>query len=499
MKIHASDKLHAFIHSLSPTEKRFFKRYLVSRKEEANDYLRLFDLLNKMKQYDHNALTKQTSQYTFHRSIEVKKHYLFEVLLKAMRQFRDKKNERINSLLEIDILIEKGFHKVAYQRLIAAKKKTMVSDQFNITLQLLEREMLLSRNIPSICIKKCFKLQRDCLAKNQSLLNYTELYTDLRQLLQENSFVRNTKQLLKFQRIKKSTLFSDKTKATSLSAKVYFYEIRYLYYASVGESKPSSEASKKMHALLVKHPENMDAFGLLYLRSVAARLSTLVLIGFEKKEFNYLIKELKIILKVNPRAEHKKIAQSYLFQFQLIFFMKANEFSKALALIKSVIVFIRENEVLSSGNALKYLRFDIAKTFFVTENYKEAMKWFHKITIAENNQGGTDIYAFSRILALLANILSNQTETIPYEAGKLKKELSKLEALHEFETFLISRISRKFIHWNGIDRKQKIGLLQDFKRELSEQLSQKWRANTLLYFDFEWWIDTQLNKLTVAN
>jgi hypothetical protein len=499
MKSHTSDKLHALIHSLSPTEKRFFKRYLVARKEEANDYLRLFDLLNRLKQFDQETFIKQTCEYAFHRNIEVKKHYLFDAILKAMRHYRDKKNGLINSLLEIDILTEKGLFKIAYQRLIAAKKKTIACDQFSVTLQLLERELQLSRNIPSIRIKTCLNLQRDCLAKNQNLLDYTELFNDLRHLIQENSFVRNTKQLLKYERIKRNRLFTDEEKATSLSAKLYFYEIRYLYYASVGESKSSSVAAKKMHALLVKHPKNLSTFGLFYLRSVAARLSTLVLCGFEKKEFTYLIKELKRILIGNTNVEHRKIAQSYLYQFQLIFFMKANEFSKALTLIAPIIRFLKENEVLSSGNAVKYLRFDIAKTFFVTGNYKEAMQWFHKITITGKKHGGNDIYAFSRILTLLSLILSNETENIPYEAGKLKKELSKLEALHEFETFLISRISRKFIHWHGLDRKQKAGLLEDFKRELSEQLSQKWRANTLLYFDFEWWIDKQLDYLTKAN
>jgi len=38
--------------------------------------------------------------------------------------------------------------------------------------------------------------------------------------------------------------------------------------------------------------------------------------------------------------------------------------------------FLKENEVLAGGNAVKYLRFYIAKIFFITENYEEARKWF---------------------------------------------------------------------------------------------------------------------------
>jgi hypothetical protein len=85
---------------------------------------------------------------------------------------------------------------------------------------------------------------------------------------------------------------------------------------------------------------------------------------------------------------------------------------------------------------------------------------------------------------------------VRYEATKLRKQLSKLDALHEFESFLISRISQKFIDWHERNAAEKIELLTTFRTELSEQLSHKWRSNTVLYFDFEWWIDIQIGKLS---
>ena len=490
------DNLHEFIHSLNPTEKRFFKRYLASRKEESNDYLHLFDILNEMKIYDKEHLKNRTSQFNFHKNIEVKKHYLLEVLLESMRQYRDKKNESLNSLIEIDILIEKGLYKLAHKRLNATKKVTVASDQFSITYQLLEKEFLLSRYIPSIDMQQVMIEQKGCLSKNQNVLDYISLYNDLRGLLQENSFVRNAKQFSKFERIGKNKLMLNHSEAKSLTALLYYYDISYLYHAVIGESKLSAKASKKMHDLLVKHPENMGKFGLFYLRSVAARLSTMILNGFEKKEFIYLIKELKRISISNPDPEYRKIAEGYTYQFQLIAFMKLNEFSKALSLVKTASLFLKENEVLAGGNAVKYLRFDIAKIFFVTENYEEAPKWFFKIDAVESTNRGTDIYAFSRILALLSDVLINKTENVRYEASKLRKQLSKLDALHEFESFLISRISQKFIDWHERNAVGKIELLTTFRTELTEQLSHKWRSNTILYFDFEWWIDIQIGKLS---
>ena len=69
----SKDNLYEFIHSLTPTEKRFFKRHLASRKEESNDYSHLFDVFNEMKIYDKEQLKNRTSQFNFHKNIEVKK------------------------------------------------------------------------------------------------------------------------------------------------------------------------------------------------------------------------------------------------------------------------------------------------------------------------------------------------------------------------------------------------------------------------------------------
>jgi hypothetical protein len=494
-----TDPLHELIHRLTPTEKRFFKRFLASRKEESNDYLHLFDVFNEMNVYDKETLKHRTRSFTFHNNIEVKKHYLFSILLDAMRQYRDKKNTLFNALIEIDILIEKGLYKVAHKRLNASKNVCVATDQFSLAYQLLEKELLLARYVKSIDVQKVMREQKACLSMNQNLLEYIELYNDLRLLVQENSFVRNAKQFKKFERIGKHKLIADKAEGKSLSAIFYFYDIRYLYYAAIGESELSRKSSKKMHELFVKHPENLGKFGLFYLQSVAARLSTMMLVGFEKKEFTYLISELKKILVFNSELEYRKVAQSYIYQFQLIAFMKTFQFSKALILVKSVIVFLKEYEVLAGGNAIKYLRFDIAKTFFVTENYEEATKWFLKIDVSESTNRGHDIYAFSRIISLLTDVLMNKTENVRYDASKLRKQLSKLHALHEYESFLISRISQNFIHWPNKNKGEKIALLTNFRSELKDQLSHTWRANTVLYFDFEWWVDLQLGKLTQVN
>ncbi|MFN5634359.1 MAG: hypothetical protein ACK49D_06780, partial [Flavobacteriia bacterium] len=83
------DKLHALIHSLTPTEKRFFKRFVKSRKAQENDYLNLFNEMNSMRYYDKGVLMEKIADYNVREHLEVKKHYLFQLILDSQRQYRD--------------------------------------------------------------------------------------------------------------------------------------------------------------------------------------------------------------------------------------------------------------------------------------------------------------------------------------------------------------------------------------------------------------------------
>ena len=111
------DNLHTLIHSLSPTEKRFFKRFVKGRKQEENEYLHLFDVLNGMREFDKELFLENISERKFQKQVEVKKHYLFQLILDSQRQFRDTKLWLHNSVVEIDILIDKALYATANKRI----------------------------------------------------------------------------------------------------------------------------------------------------------------------------------------------------------------------------------------------------------------------------------------------------------------------------------------------------------------------------------------------
>ena len=491
----SKDNLHTLIHSLTPTEKRFFKRFVKSRKAKDNDYLNLFNVLNIMPRYTKEILLEKIAGYNFSGQLEVKKHYLFQLILDSQRQYRDVTLAMHNALVEIDILIDKGLYTYAYKSINKRIEKARKIDDFNYEIQLLDKLVVLSRYYPQINTRQILGEQQTAQNRSQNILQYKLLFYDLSEIVGQNSFVRNSRQMQRLERFKTNRYLNDSLAVKSFTAQMYFHLCNYLFKATIGDNSSCYEAASKMHRLIKSHPEALNSYDKLYLRAISARLSALTLLGYRKKEFQTLISELKSNSIRIKDKESRKIAQAIFYEFQLIFYTREKNFSKAVELVQIASAFVKENNILSDGNAIKYLSFDIAKTHFIIGNYAEANKWFLKHTYSESKTKSSDIFAFSRILSLFCDVFLNETENSKYNAAYLRNHLSKHGQLFEYESFLVNRISKHFVHWNIRSLQEKITMLQTFKRELKQHLDSPWKGNMILYFDFEWWVELQLEHL----
>ncbi|MFN6013259.1 MAG: hypothetical protein ACK47F_01040, partial [Flavobacteriales bacterium] len=283
------DNLHTFIHSLTPTEKRFFKRFVKSRKAQDNDYLNLFNEINSMLDYDKGVLMEKIADYNFREHLEVKKHYLFQLILDSQRQYRDAGLTMHNALTEIDILIEKGLYAYACKTISKRIEKARKIDDFNYEFQLLDKLVILSRFYPMLNTRKILSEQQAAQDRSNNSLEFKLLFHDLSEIVSQNSFVRNSRQMQRLERFKTNRYLNDPTAAKSFTAQMHYYLCNYLFKATIGDNNSCYNAAAKMHKLIKSHPEALKSYNKLYLRAISARLSALTLLGYRKKEFQTLI------------------------------------------------------------------------------------------------------------------------------------------------------------------------------------------------------------------
>ncbi|HCQ30102.1 MAG TPA: hypothetical protein DIU39_07440, partial [Flavobacteriales bacterium] len=133
----SKELLFELIHSLTKSEKRYFKIFATMHGDN-NNYVELFDAIHLQKKYDEEALKKQFQDRDFTRQFSVAKNYLLNLILKSLRNFHHKAkvSVEINDLLsEVELLYWKGLYKLAYKRLSQAKK---LANKYDLTIYLIQ-------------------------------------------------------------------------------------------------------------------------------------------------------------------------------------------------------------------------------------------------------------------------------------------------------------------------------------------------------------------------
>src|SRR3954471_13485669 len=102
------DHLIQLIHSLTPSEKKYFRQY-ISARHDSKDYERLFDMLHKSDTYDADTVSRSLKKSK--KNLADDKEYLQEILLRSLQNFHATSMPRarcFNGLIEAEILAGKG-------------------------------------------------------------------------------------------------------------------------------------------------------------------------------------------------------------------------------------------------------------------------------------------------------------------------------------------------------------------------------------------------------
>ncbi len=170
-----NDPLFNLIKSLSKAEKRYFK--LQSKQHqigEANNYVRLFDVLEKQKVYDKAVLEKVFRKEKFMKHLSAAKRYLFQQILESLAEFHESKNEDLMLRREIryvELLMNKKQLKSGRKLLNRLLKKAKTSKNYLrlFELQQLERQFIANTDISSEEMWQCLEREEEIEATLKSL------------------------------------------------------------------------------------------------------------------------------------------------------------------------------------------------------------------------------------------------------------------------------------------------------------------------------------------
>jgi hypothetical protein len=148
----ASDHLFQLIKSLNRSEKRYFSLY-ASRHTigEKNNYVVLFEAIDKQKEYDEESILKQFKKEPFVNKFSISKARLYDVIMDSLTAFHSSSSidaELKRDLHCAEILYKKTLYEQCAKLLSSAKKIAMRYEKHSSLLEisLWEKKLLETEN-----------------------------------------------------------------------------------------------------------------------------------------------------------------------------------------------------------------------------------------------------------------------------------------------------------------------------------------------------------------
>ncbi len=140
----SSNELFLLIKSMNRNEKGYFKKFgTINSKKGDGNYLRLFDCIDGMKEYDERIIKSKFAGEKFLNQLNVTKLYLQKMIIKSLRNYHsdnDPEIQRLNSMAELTLLFKKQLYDSALRMSekligIAEENETFLHQLFLMQIQ----------------------------------------------------------------------------------------------------------------------------------------------------------------------------------------------------------------------------------------------------------------------------------------------------------------------------------------------------------------------------
>lgn len=496
----ASSSLHELITSLNKSEKRYFKvfssRHTIG---EENSYIKLFDFIEKMDEYDEDALFSKFKGQALLNKFSITKARLYANILKSLDTFHSTSSldaQIFRSIHSAEILYNKGLYKQAEKILISAEKQARKHENFNLLMEIKEKQKKLIENELYTDVKASDILQmhteeREIIAeitRHNKLWNIKSL---LFQEINRNGKVRNeddTKKLHEFVQ----QLDEIDVKKCSTKSKYLYHHVQSAYYYSVNDLELSHYHLASIIDLLEKNAVLMKAQPNLYFSS----LTNFIYISTKLKKYEVSQESLlKLKALSNPGKnidlDIKYFSSTYSLELSLL--AEKGEYEKAIELVPQ----IEEGYRLYSGHISSlrkaYIDFQVGVIYLGMGEYNQALSWINKILNESKIDQKQDIYCFSQLINLILHFELDNNRFLPYAISSTKRYLKNRNRIYQFEEIFLKLISQISKTNNVFDIQEKLeaieGKLEELKADPKEQI-------VFEYFDFLNWVRSKLRSKT---
>lgn len=497
MSKQSSDHLFRLIKSLTTAEKRYFKifagRHTIGEK---NEYVNVFDAIDKQDKYNESRLITLFKNSTFGHSPAIAKNRLYETILKSLHAFHadssiDVELQRL--MHSTEILFKKSLYDDSRKTLQRARKLAVKYEKHFMLLEvqkwekrLIEKDSYVSSSIEDI--SDMHKQDQELLDKVHNYSDFWYIKSRLFLLLNKKGKVRDSSELNNFKTIIDNTLLKNEGKALSYETRYLYYHIYSAYYFGIGDYKNSYTYISKHLELIEKHAELFEEEPNKYF----AVLSNMIYLCTQLRKFEeipiYLAK-----LKGIPQSNVKKMNEDLMIKLfsstysaELSLYMQTGEFETAFGLVDEIDTGLKKYRDKISKIRIAYFYFNISIVHFALGDYSGALKWINMLLNDSDIDSSQDIHCMGRIFNLIIHLEIGNNDLIPYTFRSTQRYLSKRKRIYRFESVFLQFINKLSKANSPLAIRN---CFQTLRPELQALVKDPFEKSVFEYFDFITWVE----------
>ena len=500
-----TDELFQVIKSLKQTEKRYFKVFAsMHDKGENGIYIKLFNVIEKQKEYDEKLLKEKFKGEVFIRQLTVTKYNLLNLILKSLRNYYGNVsavNKANQLLMNIEILYGKGFYALCKTQIDKIKKLADQHEIYGYYMEALDwekkvihKQEFLNSNYSHI--ENIVNEGEIALAKLGNINHFSNLNTKIWYWFRKKGKSRNAGEYQKhYGAIIKDPVLKENNAITNRS-KFSFYSLKALVLNDEKEYEQSLKYSKKSIDLFEENPELISQSPDVFLGTIYNLASDLERLDKNKEAILTLEKVKNVAMqKAGTKDKILKLRKMQLpLMLKTHIYNKTGEFDKTIALIPEFEAGVKDFKDFTTR--IKHIIiYNISCAFIGSNNFKNALKWVGKILNYNKTDLAEHIHLFAQIINLIIHFELRNDEHLAYIVKSTYRYLYKRNRLYKVESTLLEFI-RKTSTLES--RKDFIPAFKELKKKLVVLSKDPYEARAFEYFDFISWLDSKIENRSFA-
>ena len=496
------DALFVLVKSLTKSEKRQFKLY-VGRLGVNTDakFLTLFNLLDKMKAYNEEAILE--SGVVKKSQLSNLKAHLYKQILISLRLNPGNQSVRVQIREQLDfasILYQKGLYKQSLKLLDKVKAMAIAKEEKNIAYEIVELEKIIesqyiTRSLPDRAGE--LSSQSQWLSELNSITSkLSNLSLELYGMMLKMGYVRNDKDYRRVTDFFDSHLPEYTLGALGFREKLWLYKA-YLWYSFLTQDFLSSfKCASKWVALFDEHEEMIYLNPVFYLKGNNYLLESLFFVKYSS-QFRLTLARLEEVISRKDFPKNDNVASLsflYINANKLNLHFMEGTFDKGLYLVRVVEYGIDKHRDRLDAHHIMLFYYKIACLYFGIGDHKTCIKYLNRIIRNKKLKVREDLMCFARVLSLVAHYEAGMDYHLEVQLKSTYKFLLKMNELHGVQREMI-----KFLRKMGSIYPQDLrAAFQELYERLKAYEDHPYEKRAFLYLDIISWLESHLQGRPVA-